>query len=118
MQRWYYQDGYFGRVVQQILLPPMTAFSYDKSTGRSIRKSHYLPPRLSLRPLASHKFLGYMIVGAVVTNLFGYDAAFFVFVVFLLWFLFVCLKAVGKSNVNRRENTETRRQGYSLRDSF
>lgn len=121
MQRWYYQDDYFGRLTQQILLPPMTAYSYDKSTGRSVRKAIYLPPRLSLRPLASHKFLCYMMLGAAITNLLGYDTLTFIFIIFLFYFLFICLKAIWRTSNSETRNvaTETRRQlQFSGNDSF
>lgn len=119
MQRWYHQDNYFGRIVQQILLPPMTAYSYDKSSGQCIRKASYLPPRLSMRPLASHKFLCYTVIGAVIANFFGYDVLTFIFAVFLFWLLFVCLKAIRKSSVeNTTENTERHTPLYSLDNSF
>lgn len=120
MQRWYYQNDYFGRLTQQILSPPMTAYTYDKSSGRSVRKAIYLPPRLSLRSLANHKFLFYTILGAAVANLLGYDTLTFIFISFLLWFLFICLKAVRMTGYNETRNvtSETRRQLYSANDSF
>lgn len=120
MQRWYYKNDYFGRFIQQILLPPMTAYSYDKSSGRSVRRAIYLPPRLSLRSLASHKFLCYMTIGAVVANILGYDTVTFIVIVFLLWFFFICLKAIRKSvyNESRSTTTETHRELYSPDDSF
>lgn len=120
MQRWYYQDNYCGRLVQQILQPPITAYSYDKSSGRSIRKANYLPPRLSLRPLAGHKFLCYMMIGAGAANLLGYSTVTFLLLVFLLWFLFISLKAVKKTVRTENTNvvTEARRQLYIANDSF
>lgn len=120
MRRYYYRNDYFGRIVQKILLPPMTAYTYDKSSGQPIRKATYLPPRLSLRPLAGHKFLCYMIIGAIIANIFGYNVVTFIFAIFSLWFLFICVKAIGRStNVqNRSVATETRTQPFSLNDSY
>lgn len=99
MQKWYYENSYFGRLVRQVLLPPMTAYSYDKSSGRSVRKAVHLPPRLSLRPLASYRFLAYIIIGVVLTNLSGYSVMNFVLAVFMVWLLFICLKALTQHTV-------------------
>lgn len=120
MQRWYYQDNYWGRLVKQILLPPMTAYSYDKTSGQSVRKAVYLPPRLSLRPLAGHKFLCYMMIGVALANMFGYNAVTFLFIVFLLWFLIICLKAIRQTNHVENSNVASERRGqlYNTNDSF
>lgn len=84
--------------MQQLLRPPMTVYKYDKSQeGRSPRIAIQLPPRISFRPLASHKFLVYMILGGLLSNLFGYSAFAFVFFVFAFWFLIICVKALCSS---------------------
>lgn len=78
-----------------MICPPLTVYKYDKSVeGRSPRIAVHLPPRISLRPLASHKFLAYMIIGALISNILGYSTYTFVFSVFLIWFFIQCLKAI------------------------
>lgn len=79
----------------------MTIYTYDKTQeGRSPRVPKYLPPRVSLRPLASHKFIAYMVIGALISNLFGYSTYAFVSLIFFSWLLLVSLKAV-RTNRNQ-----------------
>lgn len=95
INRFYYRGGYLGRLARNVLQPPITIYRYDKTQeGRSPRVPSHLPPRVSLRPLASHKFLTYMLIGALVSKLFGYSTSVFFLVVFVMWALFICLKSI------------------------
>lgn len=104
--KYYYKTNYIGRLTRQLLRPPMTIYKYDKSQeGRSPRVAINLPPRISFRPLASHKFLVYMILGGLLSNLFGYSAYAFIFFVLIIWFFTICLKALfGSSQLNARRS--------------
>lgn len=105
IERCYFQENYLGKLTRQLICPPITVYKYDKSQeGWSPRIAVQLPPRISLRPLASHKFLTYMIIGAFIGNLLGYSAYTFVFVAFLIWFFIRCIKAIPKERTNTSGN--------------
>jgi len=91
----YYKQNFLGRLSRQILSPPMTIYKYDKSNpGASPRVPENLPPRISFRYFASQKFLFYLMIIVIFSKMFGYGYFTFVYVIFTMWFLYICLKAV------------------------
>lgn len=101
----------------------MTAYHYDKSRpGHSCRTSTHLPPRISLRWLAGHTVLFYLMLCMVVSYFSGYGPLTFLFVIYGLWFLYVCVKSVFTDPKTEAEvdlNVSDCSLGsYSFNDSF
>lgn len=57
---WHRHDQ-MGRMARQILEPPLTVHSFDKSRGVSMVNERHLGPRLNLRFLATYKTLALIV---------------------------------------------------------
>ena len=118
----YEHSGILGYVARQVLLPPMVARTYNKSKpGFSPRVEVILPPRLSLRTLASHRTVMYTSLGMFCSWIFGYGASTFLFVVFFLWFILVLIKAIFEplfgDSFHQSDQIGTSNQNNSLSDN-
>lgn len=91
LDRYWHRKDIVGKLSRQLLLPPMVAQTFDKSSGVSVLKQTELPPRVCLRSLASISsvslstislFLGYLLWGAPSYGLFL--LLFFAFIVIFL----------------------------------
>ncbi|XP_034951732.1 sphingomyelin phosphodiesterase 4 [Chelonus insularis] len=91
----YNRNDFVGRVARRILRPPTSVISLPKRTqsGFSPGGEQRLPPRLSLRFLASHSFITLMLFGAFIFCLLGYSTLFFLFISWFLWFIYILIGA-------------------------
>nr|CAD7593781.1 unnamed protein product [Timema genevievae] len=92
----YHRQDFLGRLARQVLQPTQTIWTYDKSPGCYARLVEtVLPPRISLRRLASKplaaSFLAYLFV---VCYMFDWTFVAAIFVVLLGWFAVILVKAV------------------------
>ncbi|CAG2059135.1 unnamed protein product [Timema podura] len=92
----YHRQDFLGRLARQVLQPTQTIRTYDKSPGCYARLVEtVLPPRISLRRLASKplaaSFLAYLFV---VCYMFDWTFVAAIFVVILGWFAVILVKAV------------------------
>ncbi|XP_073943929.1 sphingomyelin phosphodiesterase 4 [Choristoneura fumiferana] len=92
------RNDFWGYVAREVLQTPCTIQTYmrDASNRQSI-VSQNLPPRLSLRRLGSHAFVGWLIIGYVILRMFfSVGGLFYIFILFVIWALFVFTKASCK----------------------
>ena len=59
LEQWYSQADFTGRVIRQLLVPPVTYQEVIKSYGTPRTISKHLPPRICLRTLANKQLVGY-----------------------------------------------------------
>ena len=59
LEQWYSQADFTGRVIRQLLVPPVTYQEVIKSYGTPRIISKHLPPRICLRILANKQLVGY-----------------------------------------------------------
>nr|CAI5857292.1 unnamed protein product [Callosobruchus analis] len=117
--RLYHQPTFTGRLTRQLLCPPMTVYKYDKSIPGSPRVSTNLPPRISLRFLASYRFLTYLCIGAFFAWLFGYKVEVYFMFLIVVFLLYKSVRALRRDEIPVRHNYPT--QGFgniSFNDSF
>lgn len=113
--RLYNDSTFLGKIAKQIITPPMTVYKYDKSQGgKSPRIAVYLPPRISLRAFASHKFLAYLIIGLTISHLLGYHSIFVIVSVIFIWFIYICFKAL----LQKTERVAVNHRNISFNDSL
>ncbi|CAG9860561.1 unnamed protein product [Phyllotreta striolata] len=115
----YHSQSFVGRLSREILCPPITIYRYDKSTPGSPRLSSNLPPRLSLRFMASYSFLSYLILGAFLAWIFGYRIEVYFTFLIAVYVTYKCLRALRGRETPVRHNYPT--QGFgniSFNDSF
>lgn len=115
----YHSPSYWGRFWRQILCPPITVHKYDKSIMGSPRVGVNLPPRISLRPWASYRFLGYLLFGGIVALLFGYRTDTYLAFLCSIYLLYKLMKAVPCGSSPMRHSYPTEGFGnISFNDSF
>lgn len=70
----YHKPDFWGRVARRILIPPTKVVQLPKRTidGFTDISRKEIPPRLSLRSLASHNFMVAMLIGAFIFWTIGY----------------------------------------------
>uniref|UniRef100_A0A336LQY2 CSON001502 protein n=1 Tax=Culicoides sonorensis TaxID=179676 RepID=A0A336LQY2_CULSO len=90
---WHRRD-LVGRLTRQLLLPPMTSQTFDKSTGLSILKKQDLPPRICLRPLASYKTITLVTISLFLSYLLWGAPSYGLFLLILFAFMTVLIKAL------------------------
>lgn len=113
----YCKEDFVGRFSRQIILPPKIIHRYDKSIpGKSPRITEHLPPRISLRRFASHQFLAYIFLGALLSNFFDYSIITFLFFAFFIWFIVTSIKAVR--NIPHSEDYYPSGTDMSFNDSL
>ncbi|XP_060529009.1 sphingomyelin phosphodiesterase 4 isoform X2 [Cylas formicarius] len=106
----YRRPTYCGRFSRQILCPPVTVYKYDKSMPGSPRVDSNLPPRISLRPCASLKFLTYLFCGAFISWMLNYRLETYFVLLFLLFVLYKALKSIPNDGCPLRHSYPT--QGF------
>ncbi|XP_025835973.1 sphingomyelin phosphodiesterase 4 [Agrilus planipennis] len=117
INRLYYDQSFVGRICREVVSPPITVYKYEKSNdGLSPRIQESLPPRITLRPLASHKFLTYLALGFIVFNFCGYGIVSYLFFVFSLWSMSILLRVIIPKR--RHCDSPTRLLNLNLNDSF
>lgn len=116
----YHSPTFGGRLSRQILCPPMTVYKYDKSIVGSSRVNVHLPPRVSFRPCASYKFLGYLLFGALIAWIFNYRIDCYLLFLIFIFVFYKTLRALPRdSSPSIRHSYPT--QGFgniSFNDSF
>lgn len=98
MWQYYSREDFLGHLSQQILQPPLIIRTYNKdliSHTSTLVKSQ-LPPRISLRYLASHRFLAYFVATLAVAYCFGIRPFWFTLYLIMGWFLFLVVVAAAK----------------------
>ncbi|XP_018579891.1 sphingomyelin phosphodiesterase 4 [Anoplophora glabripennis] len=115
----YHSPTFTGRLARQILCPPMTIYRYDKTIPGSPRVSSNLPPRVSLRFMASYRFLTYLCIGAFIFWLLGYNLEFYLFFIITVFIVYKSFRAVRSGESVVRHNYPTEGFGnISFSDSF
>ncbi|KAL0272445.1 UNVERIFIED_CONTAM: hypothetical protein PYX00_005408 [Menopon gallinae] len=86
----------WGLVAKQLLAPPCRYHYFDKSVPGNFarRVSVELPPRISLRALASHQTISYFFLSGLLAFLYRYPIIPFYFFVFFLYIFLLFLKAL------------------------
>ncbi len=92
MESAYSQPDLAGAFVRQLARPPAAFRAKNPLTGAAERR--LLPPRLSLRPLASYAFAAYLALFLAMLRLFPSFTGKLVFLAATLWILAVCVKFV------------------------
>lgn len=92
-QYWHRRD-FKGRLARQVLLPPMIAQTFDKSTGVSELKSTELPPRICLRSLASYKSVCMVMVSLLLGYFLWHAPSYGLFLLILAATIQVFVKAM------------------------
>ncbi|XP_041977884.1 sphingomyelin phosphodiesterase 4 [Aricia agestis] len=92
--RMYSRNDFLGYVSREILQKPCTVHTYirDANNQKSIVRQA-LPARLSLRRLASHALVAWLVVGYLLFRSFSYGGVFFIFTIFMLWTVIILSKA-------------------------
>lgn len=94
IDQYWNRTDFKGRLARHLLLPPMVAQSFDKSTGISELKSTELPPRICLRPLGSYKSVC-MVIASLLLGYFLWSApSYGLFLLLLLVAIQFCIKAL------------------------
>ncbi|XP_077299707.1 sphingomyelin phosphodiesterase 4 [Arctopsyche grandis] len=95
-----------GVLSKEVLVPPCVIHTYSKSsTHDSMLIRQTLPPRISLRYLASHSFMFWFILCFVISYSMGYRVFSFVVFIFAFWLLTVIFNAIVKTLIPSRNNT-------------
>ncbi|KAK4875253.1 hypothetical protein RN001_011675 [Aquatica leii] len=91
----YYSNTFLGRLSRQVLCPPLTIHKFEKSPGSySPRVSQELPPRLSFRYFGNFRVIFYLVLLALFSRFACHSYFTLFFVVFTMWFFYICLKAL------------------------
>lgn len=115
----YHSPTFTGRLARQILCAPITIYRYDKTIPGSPRVSSNLPPRVSLRFMASYRFLIYLCFGAFIFWLLGYSVEFYLLFIITIFILYKAFRAVRSGESPVRHNYPTEGFGnISFSDSF
>ncbi|KAK6638018.1 hypothetical protein RUM44_008442 [Polyplax serrata] len=104
------KEDYWGCVARQLLTPPCKYYYFDKSVPGNFapRVADQLPPRVSLRVLASHQTLSYIFLSGVLAFLYGYPVIPFYFFIFVLFVAFILAKAFVEWYLSSRRATRSR----------
>ncbi|XP_066260835.1 sphingomyelin phosphodiesterase 4 isoform X1 [Euwallacea similis] len=106
----YHNPSYKGRFSRQFLLPPMTAYKYDKTVELSPRVNIHLPPRVSFRHLAGYRFLTYFCLGGALAWLLGYRLNTYLFFLMLIYIIYKLIRAIPRDSTSIRHSYPT--QGF------
>ncbi|XP_048509001.1 sphingomyelin phosphodiesterase 4 isoform X2 [Athalia rosae] len=90
LQTAYDRPDIVGRFMRRVLQPPTVVKHLPKRTfnGFSSSEETHIPPRLSLRIVASHRFLVPMFLGIIILWIFGYGVVTTLFSIFCVWLLY------------------------------
>ncbi|CAH0720892.1 unnamed protein product, partial [Brenthis ino] len=83
----------WGYVVREVLQRPVTIHSYVKDSSYQHVAERALPPRLSLRRLASHALVLWLGLGYVLFRMLSYSGIFYAFFLITIWSIFILTKA-------------------------
>lgn len=86
----YHRNDVWGGIARQLLAPPCVYHFFDKSNPGNFapRVAVNLPPRVSLRPLASHQTLTYLFLLGLFAFIYDYPIIpFYIFILFLYMIL-------------------------------
>ncbi|XP_043281782.1 sphingomyelin phosphodiesterase 4 isoform X2 [Venturia canescens] len=107
----YHRRDFLGRIARRILTPPTVVVNLPKRTsnGFSDLERREIPPRLSLRPLASHNFIAEMLIGVLIFWTIGYGTFGFLLSASVAWFAYIIIRAacepwIGSSTTAPRPN--------------
>lgn len=92
----YHRRDLYGTIARQLIEPPRLIYSYEKTIHGCVspRVQKLLPPRISLRYFASHKFIYCFIIGIIIGRIFGYDTFFTIILGSLLIATVIFIKGV------------------------
>ncbi|EZA53176.1 Sphingomyelin phosphodiesterase [Ooceraea biroi] len=91
----YNKRSFFGSVCRQLVTPPTTVVKLPKRTPSGFTSGYEerLPPRLSLRPLASYTFLASMLFGIFLAWCANYGPFTFLGLASWIWIMYVLIRA-------------------------
>ncbi|KAH0950302.1 hypothetical protein HN011_012496 [Eciton burchellii] len=91
----YNKRSFFGSICRQLVTPPTTVVKLPKRTSCGFTSGYEerLPPRLSLRPLASYSFLTSMLFGIFLAWCINYGPFTFLGLAFWIWITYVIIRA-------------------------
>ncbi|EFN60972.1 Sphingomyelin phosphodiesterase 4, partial [Camponotus floridanus] len=92
----YNKQSFFGNISRQLLMPPVTVVKLPKRTPNGFISGceERLPPRLSLRPLASYTFLISISCGIFIAWFTTYGLFKFLGFVLWVWIMYVVIRAM------------------------
>ncbi|XP_067637109.1 sphingomyelin phosphodiesterase 4 [Eurosta solidaginis] len=88
------RSDFLGKLVRQLLYPPMTQQWFDKSRGVSELCEERLPARICLRPLASYKVLGLITLSMLLGYSLWHAPIYGLFIFILLFSIYITILAV------------------------
>ncbi|XP_072762293.1 sphingomyelin phosphodiesterase 4 isoform X2 [Anoplolepis gracilipes] len=91
----YNRRSFFGSIFRQLITPPVTVIKLPKRTpdGFTSGCEERLPPRLSLRPLASYTFLISVSCGIVIAWFINYSPFKFLGFALWVWIMYIIIRA-------------------------
>lgn len=92
----YNKQSFFGSIFRQLIIPPVTVVKLPKRTSNGFTSGceERLPPRLSLRPLASYIFLISMSFGIFISWFTIYGPFKFLGFVLWVWIMYIIIRAM------------------------
>ncbi|XP_017468610.1 PREDICTED: sphingomyelin phosphodiesterase 4 isoform X1 [Rhagoletis zephyria] len=88
------RPDFVGKLARQLLYPPMTQQWFDKSRGVSELCEERLPARICLRPLASYKVLGLIILSMLLGYSLWHAPIYGLLIFILIFLLYITLLAL------------------------
>ncbi|XP_015116625.1 sphingomyelin phosphodiesterase 4 [Diachasma alloeum] len=103
IEMFYNREDFVGRLTKKVLQPPTSVRQLPKRVngGFTVGSEKKIPPRLSLRVLASYNFMTAILICVILLRLIGYGVPASLFIVSCTWIFYIVIGAIFEPLITR-----------------